>query len=54
VTGARKQASWWSGGTGLSVYGTLSDGRLTYTSIQSRTGNRIKTVVSTQAARVHA
>jgi hypothetical protein len=45
--GARRQTSWWSGGTGLSVYGTLADGRLTYTSIQSGSGNRIKTVVST-------
>jgi len=45
--GARQQTSWWDGGTAISVYGTLSDGRLTYTAIQSGSGNRIKTVVST-------
>jgi hypothetical protein len=45
--GARQQTSWWDGGTNMSVYGTLSDGRLTYTSIESGTGDRLKTVVST-------
>jgi hypothetical protein len=33
----------------VSVYGALSDGRLTYSTIDSRTGNRTKTVVSSAA-----
>jgi hypothetical protein len=49
--GARKRTSWWSGSIirNASIYGVLDDGRLTYTAIETASGDRTKTVVSSAA-----
>ncbi len=49
--GARKQTTWWTGArdTAVSVYGVLSDGRLTYAVIEPATGNRTKKTVTSTA-----